>query len=81
MDYAGEAMIQMLDHTAYVGFEVSGAPTLEGLFEEARRAAHDDVRAAARERRGAGVGGLCAPDLETPLLVRWINEVALSGAG
>lgn len=67
-------MIEMLDHTADVGFEL-GASTLEGLFDEARRALlmvvferpprsgkqEDDIR-------------LSAPDMET-LLVRWLNEV------
>jgi SHS2 domain-containing protein len=68
------AMIRMLDHTADIGFELE-APTLEALFDEARRALlmtlferppesgeeEDSVR-------------LSAPDLET-LLVRWINEL------
>lgn len=68
-------MIRMLDHTADVGFEVSKAPTLEALFDEARRALLLTVF-----ERPPAVGEedvfvrLSAPDLET-LLVRWINEL------
>jgi SHS2 domain-containing protein len=64
----------MLDHTADVGFELS-APSLEALFEEARRAILLVVF-----ERPPGEGGerrevsLCAPDRET-LLVRWLNEL------
>jgi SHS2 domain-containing protein len=68
------AVIEMLDHTADVGFELS-APTLEALFEEARRALLMVVferppESGAEERRVL----LAAPDLET-LLVRWLNEL------
>lgn len=68
-------MIRMLDHTADVGFEVTAAPTLEALFDEARRALLVTVF-----ERPPAVGEedvfvrLSAPDLET-LLVRWINEL------
>ena len=65
----------MLDHTADVGFEVAEAPTLENLFDEARKALLMTVFEEPPE------GGeyedsvrLSAPDLET-LLVRWINEL------
>jgi SHS2 domain-containing protein len=67
-------MIEMLDHTADVGFEL-GAPTLEALFEEARRALLMVVF-----ERPPQEGGdereirLSAPDSET-LLVRWLNEL------
>lgn len=67
-------MIRMLDHTADVGFELE-APTLEALFDEARRAlllvllAHPPEK----EREEMRVE-LSAPDLET-LLVRWLNEM------
>jgi SHS2 domain-containing protein len=68
-------MIRMLDHTADVGFEVAEAPTLENLFDEARKALLMTVFEEPPE------GGeyedsvrLSAPDLET-LLVRWINEL------
>jgi SHS2 domain-containing protein len=68
-------MIRMLDHTADVGFELQ-VPTLEALFEEARRALLMTVF----ERPPEGGEDECsvrlsAPDLET-LLVRWINELA-----
>ncbi|MCA1688264.1 MAG: archease [Actinobacteria bacterium] len=67
-------MIEMLDHTADVGFEL-GATTLEGLFDEARRA----LLMVVFERPpqdGKQEGDIClsAPDLET-LLVRWLNEM------
>jgi SHS2 domain-containing protein len=68
-------MIRMLDHTADVGFELS-APTLEGLFDEARRGL---VRIMLERPPGEGEDrgrvDLAAPDLET-LLVRWINELS-----
>jgi SHS2 domain-containing protein len=68
-------MIEMLDHTADVGFEL-GASTLEELFDEARRALLMVVFERPPEE---GEGGrevlLSAPDLET-LLVRWLNELA-----
>ena len=54
-------MIRMLDHTADVGFELE-APTLEDLFEEARRA----LLMTLFER---------PPEKEETLLVRWINEL------
>jgi SHS2 domain-containing protein len=67
-------MIEMLDHTADVGFGLR-APTLEKLFEEARRALLMIIFECPPE------GGedereirLSAPDLET-LLVRWLNEL------
>ena len=68
------AVIEILDHTADVGFEVS-ASTLEALFEEARRALLMVVferppESGAEERAVL----LTAPDLET-LLVRWLNEL------
>jgi SHS2 domain-containing protein len=69
-----EVMIRMLDHTADIGFEV-GASTLEGLFDEARRALLMTVfewpPETGEERCSVR---LSAPDLET-LLVRWINEL------
>ena len=67
-------MIRMLDHTADVGFEIK-APTLEALFNEARRALlmtmFEQPPEKGREERPVR---LSAPDLET-LLVRWINEL------
>jgi SHS2 domain-containing protein len=68
------AVIEMLDHTADVGFEIS-APTLDALFEEAHRALLMVVferppEDGAEERTVA----LAAPDRET-LLVRWLNEL------
>ncbi len=67
-------MIRMMDHTADVGFELE-APSLEALFEEARRALLMVVLESPPER-GEGERGvrLSAPDLET-LLVRWLNEL------
>lgn len=68
------AMIRMLDHTADVGFEV-GAPKLEFLFDEARRAllmvVFEHPPEAGEDERPVR---LKAPDLET-LLVRWMNEL------
>ena len=67
-------MIEMLDHTADVGFEL-GASTLEGLFDEARRALLMVVFERPPERgEDEGEILLSAPDRET-LLVRWLNEV------
>ena len=69
-----DVMIEMLDHTADVGFWLR-APTLEGLFEEARRALLMIMF-----ERPPGEGGegaeiqLSARDLDT-LLVRWLNEL------
>jgi SHS2 domain-containing protein len=67
-------MIQMLDHTADVGFEIE-APTLETLFDEARRALLMTVFEQPPERgEDEDSVWLSAPNLET-LLVRWINEL------
>ncbi len=67
-------VIEMLDHTADVGFEL-GAPTLEGLFDEARRALLMVVfERPPHEGQEEGEILLSAPDRET-LLVRWLNEV------
>lgn len=67
-------MIEMLDHTADVGFEL-GAPTLEALFEEARRALLMVVfERPPGEGEDEGEIQLSAPDRET-LLVRWLNEL------
>jgi SHS2 domain-containing protein len=67
-------MIRMLDHTADVGFEVE-TPTLESLFDEARRALLMIVFERPPERgEEEHPVQLRAPDLET-LLVRWINEL------
>ncbi len=67
-------MIWMLDHTADVGFELE-APTLEALFDEARRALlmtlFERPPESGEEENSVR---LSAPDLET-LLVRWINEL------
>jgi SHS2 domain-containing protein len=69
-----DAVIEMLDHTADVGFEL-GASTLEDLFDEARRAL-----LMVMFERPPEVGEdeaeilLSAPDRET-LLVRWLNEM------
>ena len=64
----------MLDHTADVGFEL-GASTLEGLFDEARRALLMVVFERPPEEGEDGREiRLSAPDLET-LLVRWLNEL------
>jgi SHS2 domain-containing protein len=68
------AMIEMLDHTADVGFELRD-PTLEGLFEEARRGLLMVVfERPPEEGRDDREIELSAPDLET-LLVRWLNEL------
>jgi SHS2 domain-containing protein len=67
-------MIRMLDHTADVGFEL-GATTLEGLFEEARRALLLTVFGRPpQEGKEERVVRLTAADREI-LLVRWINEL------
>ena len=67
-------MIRMLDHTADVGFEME-APTLESLFDEARRALVMTVFEQPPERgEDEDSVRLSAPNLET-LLVRWINEL------
>ncbi|MDQ3943487.1 MAG: archease [Actinomycetota bacterium] len=67
-------MIRMLDHTADVGFEIE-APTLEALFDEARRALLMTMFECPPERgEEERPVRLPAPDLET-LLVRWINEL------
>ncbi len=67
-------MIEILDHTADLGFEV-GASTLEELFDEARRALLMLVfeRPPHKGEDGRQVR-LFAPDYET-LLVRWLNEL------
>jgi protein archease len=64
----------MLDHTADVGFELR-TPTLEELFDEARRALLMVIFERPPEE-GAEEGEiqLSAPDLEM-LLVRWLNEL------
>ncbi|HSK99601.1 MAG TPA: archease [Rubrobacteraceae bacterium] len=67
-------MIRMLDHTADVGFELE-APSVEALFEEARRALVMIVLENPPEHgRGEKEIRLSGPDLET-LLVRWLNEL------
>ena len=67
-------MIVMLDHTADVGFEIS-APTLGGLFDEARRALLMVVfERPPEDGPGEREVLLAAPDRET-LLVRWLNEL------
>ena len=67
-------MIEMLDHTADVGFEL-GASTLEDLFDEARRALLMVVFERPPEKgEDEGEILLSAPDREM-LLVRWLNEV------
>jgi SHS2 domain-containing protein len=67
-------MIRMLDHTADVGFELE-APTLEVLFDEARRALlmtlFERPPESGEEENSVR---LSAPDLEI-LLVRWISEL------
>ena len=69
-----DTMIEMLDHTADVGFEL-GASTVEELFDEARRALLMVVfeRPPQKGEDGRRVL-LSAPDYET-LLVRWLNEL------
>src|SRR3712207_4355293 len=67
-------MIRMLDHTADVGFELR-APSLEALFDEARRALLMVVfEHPPEEGEGVDAVRLTAPDRET-LLVRWLNEL------
>jgi len=67
-------MIEMLDHTADVGFEL-GASTLEELFGEARRALLMVVfEHPPEEGEEEAKIRLSAPDRET-LLVRWLNEL------
>ena len=67
-------MIEMLDHTADVGFEL-GASTPEELFDEARRALLMVVFERPPEEGEEEVDiRLSAPDRET-LLVRWLNEL------
>ena len=67
-------MIEMLDHTADVGFEL-GASTLEELFDEARRALLMVVfERPPEEGKDVREIWLSAPDRET-LLVRWLNEL------
>lgn len=69
-----DAMIEMLDHTADVGFGLR-APTLEELFDEARRALLMVVfERPPEEGKDVREIRLSAPDLET-LLVRWLNEL------
>ncbi len=69
-----DTMIEMLDHTADVGFEL-GASTLEELFDEARRALLMVVFERPPQKGGQGREvRLSAPDNET-LLVRWLNEL------
>jgi SHS2 domain-containing protein len=68
------AMIEMLDHTADVGFWLR-ASTLEELFEEARRALLMVMfEHPPEEGREEGKIRLSALDLDT-LLVRWLNEL------
>lgn len=68
-------MIRILDHTADVGFEVTEAPTLEDLFEEAREALLVTMFEEPPEKgEKEHAMRLSAPDRET-LLVRWINEL------
>ena len=67
-------MIRMLDHTADVGFELR-APSIEALFDEARRALLMVVfEHPPEEGEGVNAVRLTAPDRET-LLVRWLNEL------
>ncbi len=69
-----DTMIEMLDHTADVGFGLR-APTLEELFDEARRALLMVVfERPPEEGKDVREIRLSAPDLET-LLVRWLNEL------
>ena len=69
-----DTMIEMLDHTADVGFDL-GASTVEELFDEARRALLMVMfeRPPQKGEDGRRVR-LSAPDYET-LLVRWLNEL------
>ena len=67
-------MIEMLDHTADAGFGLR-APTLEELFEEARRALLMVVFERPPEEGKEEIEvRISAPDRET-LLVRWLNEL------
>jgi SHS2 domain-containing protein len=70
-----DTMIEILDHTADVGFEL-GASTLEELFDEARRALLMVVFESPPEEEGEDRRWvpLSAPDYEI-LLVRWLNEL------
>jgi len=67
-------MIRMLDHTADVGFELE-APSLEGIFDEARRALltvmFEEAPAEGGDTRRVRIS---AASLEV-LMVRWINEL------
>ncbi len=64
----------MLDHTADVGFEL-WAPSLEDLFDEARRALLMVVlERPPEEGNEEELVCLSAPERET-LLVRWLNEL------
>jgi SHS2 domain-containing protein len=69
-----DTVIEMLDHTADIGFELRAA-TLEDLFDEGRRAlimvAFERPPQDGEEERTIQ---LSAPDRET-LLVRWLNEL------
>jgi SHS2 domain-containing protein len=69
-----DTMIEMLDHTADVGFEL-GASTLEELFDEGRQGLLIVMfeRPPQNGEEGRRVR-LFAPDYET-LLVRWLNEL------
>jgi SHS2 domain-containing protein len=69
-----DTMIEMLDHTADVGFELR-ASTLEELFDEARRALLMVVfERPPEEGEEKDEVRISASDLET-LLVRWLNEL------
>ena len=69
-----DIVIEMLDHTADVGFELRTS-TLEELFDEARRALLMVIfEHPPEEGDEEGEIQLSAPDLET-LLVRWLNEL------
>jgi protein archease len=69
-----DIVIEMLDHTADVGFELRTS-TLEELFDEARRALLMVIfERPPEEGDEEGEIQLSAPDLET-LLVRWLNEL------
>jgi SHS2 domain-containing protein len=69
-----DIVIEMLDHTADVGFELRTS-TLEELFDEARRALLMVIfERPPEEGDEEGEILLSAPDLET-LLVRWLNEL------
>jgi SHS2 domain-containing protein len=69
-----DIVIEMLDHTADVGFELRTS-TLEELFDEARRALLMVIfERPPEEGDEEGEIQLSAPDLEM-LLVRWLNEL------